>query len=345
MFKDKYKAIAEKTAPDEKLIQSVLKRAEARPKLAERAISLRRRLVPAAAAALAVAVALTALLIPRGAEHSFILTASAAENTPLREDSYVEIGALKWDGGGYSSTHVNDEILADISVSGEDIESITYSMNRGKIGMRDEGGRLIDCTGKTDRVYDNEGNSFSVEGFSYYDSVTCSYDDPFTPEDNMLFTVSGKVGDDFDAATVLRYIGVKQKLSDCELNLTEQTLTADKVYTATRDYFNEVLSGARMYVTVTYTDGVRETHELSFTADCEVTPVHRVFHAYDYDENGEPYVVTDTLEDVYAFETRDDLDWNDNEDYNRVKHLFNDDNAIEFDDFETDVCVMAKIEK
>ena len=27
------------------------------------------------------------------------------------------------------------------------------------------------------------------------------------------------------------------------------------------------------------------------------------------------------------------------------KHLFNDDNAIEFDDFETDVCVMAKIEK
>lgn len=343
MFKKNYGELMEKFSPDEKLIEKAVTAAEAEEK--PKVIPLRRRWVPAVAAVLVFALVLTALLIPKSANHSFALTASAAENTPLRDDSYVEIGALKWNGGGYSPDHIHEEVLTDISVSGEDIESVTYRMNDGKIGLPDDCPRLIDSAGKEDRVYDSEGNSFSVNGMSYYDSVTCAYADPFTPEDGMEFTIGGDVGVDFDGKICARMMDVRMKLSDVENGIEDQTLTEDEVYAAFFDYYNEVLKDARMLVTVTYTDGSEETQEVGFAADCTVTPVHRQFHAFAYDEDGEPYAVTDMDSDyVYAFEIRDDLDWDGNEDYNAVKHLFNDENMIEFDDFEIDITLSARIE-
>lgn len=342
MFKKSYGELMEKFSPDEKLIEKTVAAANAEEK--PKVIPLRRRLIPAVAAVLVLALVLTVLLVPKSKSHSFTLTASAAENTPLRDDSYVEIGAMKWNGSGYSPNYVHDAFLVDLSVSGEDIESVTYRMNDGKIGLSDECTRLIDYTNKEDKVYGSEGNSFATGGFSYYDSVTCSYGNPFTPEDGMEFTVQGAVGKDFDGKICARMMGVHQKLIEVMNELTEQTLTEDQVYTAFYDYFDEILKNARMLVTVTYTDGSTQTQEISFAAEVSVTPVHRRFHAYKIDENGEPRVVTDTLSDVYSFEIRDDLDWEDCEDYQAVKHLFNDENMIEFDDFDYDITLTAKIE-
>ncbi len=344
MFKDNYKKIMNQYSPDEALIKKALDTAGAEPEA--KVIPLHRKLIPAVAAVLVFAMVLTVLLIPKNTPHSFTLTASAAENTPLRDDSYVEIGGLKRNGGGYSPDHIHEEVLADISVSGEDIDRITYRMNSGKIGLPDNCPRLIDSTGKEDRVYDNEGNSFSVNGISYYDSVTCIYANPFTSEDGMEFVVQGDVGTDYDGKICARYMGIQETMMEVRNGQTEQTLTEDEVYTALHDYFNEVLKNARMLVTVTYTDGSTQTQEVGFAAGCTVTPVHRQFHAFAYDENGEPCAVTDMSDDyVYAFEIRDDLDWDDCEDYHAVKHLFNNDNLIEFHDFEIDITLSARIER
>lgn len=341
MFKKDYRSMMGRFSPDEKLLSRTVSaiREAKKPKVVPM-----RHLIPAVAAVLVFALVLTVLLIPTSANHSFTLMVSAAENTPLRDDSYVEIGALKWNGGGYSPNYVHDAFLVDISVSGEAVESVTYRMNDGKIGLLNDCTRLTDYANKEDMVYDSEGNGFATGGFSYYDSVTCTYDNPFTSEDSMQFTVQGKVGKDFDGKICARMMGVHQKLIEVMNELTEQTLTADQVYTAFHDYYNEVLKNARMLVTVTYTDGSTQTQEISFGAEVEVTPVHRRFHAVEYDENGEPYVVTDTLSDVHGFEIRDDLDWDGNEEYDAVKHLFNDENMIEFDDFEYDITLTAKKE-
>lgn len=342
MFKKSYGELMKKFSPDEELIEKTVAAANAEEK--PKVIPLRRRLIPAVAAVLVLALVLTVLLIPKTKSHSFTLTVSAAENTPLRDDSYVEIGAMKWNGAGYSPNYVHDAFLVDLSVSGEDIKSITYRMNDGKIGLLNECPRLIDYTNKEEMIHDGGGNGFAIGSYSYYDSVTCSYGNPFTPEDGMEFTVQGDVGTDYDGRICARMMGVHQKLVEVMNELTEQTLTEDQVYTAFYEYYNEVLKNARMLVTVTYTDGSTQTQEISFAAEVEVTPVHRRFHAYKIDENGEPHVVTDTLSDVYAFEIRDDLDWEDCEDYQAVKHLFNDENMIEFDDFDYDITLTAKIE-
>lgn len=341
MFKKSYGELIKKFSPDEELIKKTVTAANAEEK--PKVIPLRRRLIPAVAAVLVLALVLTVLLIPKTKSHSFTLTVSAAENTPLRDDSYVEIGAMKWNGAGYSPNYVHDAFLVDLSVSGEDIESITYRMNDGKIGLLDASTRLTDYTEKTDRFYHYNGYS-GTGGYSYYDSVTCAYDNPFTSEDGLEFNIQGEVGKDFDGKICTRMMGVHQKLVEVMNELTEQTLTEDQVYTAFYEYYNEVLKNARMLVTVTYTDGSTQTQEIRFAAEVEVTPVHRRFHAYKIDENGEPHVVTDTLSDVPSFEIRDDLDWEDCEDYQAVKHLFNDENMIEFDDFDYDITLTAKIE-
>lgn len=342
MFKNEYKNVMAHFNPDERLIQSTIDHSTEQTAPAPKALPLRRWLVPAVAAVLVFTVALSILLIPHGAQHSFTLTAAAAENSPLRGDTYVQIGELNWGGGGYTTDHVSDEFLADISVIGEDIESITYRTNAGKIGLVNSRLRLTDYTNKEDAVYYDNGY-FRGEGYSYYDSVTCAYDNPFTAEDGMCFTVQGDIGTDFDAKIAMRYLNVNMKLH--EADITTPDVTAEEIHDAYYAYYNEVLKDVRMYITVTYTDGSTETQAISFKADVEVTPVHRRFHAYNYDENGEPYPVTDTLRDVPSFELREEFNWEESEEYNRVKHIFNDDNLIEFDDYEESVALFARLEK
>ena len=345
MFKKDYHTVMDKFSPDEALIRRTIEKAETETKPPEnRAVPLRKRLIPAVAAVLVLAIALTILLIPHTPQHSFILTASAAENTPLRDGSYVEVGALNWGGGGYTYDHLEEEFMTDITVNGEDISDVTYRMNSGKLGLLDSSARLTDYTGKEDAVYNDNGSS-SVEGYSYYDSVTCAYNNRFTAEDGLCITVQGGVGGDFDAKTVLRYFDVEAKLMDASVNLEPLTLTQDEVYYAAYDYFNEVLKDARLLITATYIDGTTETQAVSFRADCEITPIHRRFYAYAYDEDGNSYPVHSFGDALYSFELRDEFNWDESEEYNKVKHIFSEDDLIEFDDYETNVIISAKLEK
>ena len=344
MFKNDYHTVMDKFSPDETLIRHTIEQAETADKpISHRVIPLRKRLIPAVAAVLVLAVALTVLLIPHTPQHSFTLTASAAENTPLRDSSYVEVGVLNWVSGSYTYDHVGDEFMTDITVNGEDIADVTYRMNSGKLGLLDSSARLTDYTGKEDAVYHNNGY-FDAEGYSYYDSVTCAYSDRFTAEDGLCITVQGGVGGDFDAKTVLRYLGVEARLMDVRVNLEPLTVTQDEVYSANYDYFNEVLKDARLLITATYIDGTTETQAVSFRADCEITPVHRRFYAYAYDEDGNPYPVHSFGDALYSFELRDEFNWDESEDYNKVKHIFSEDDLIEFDDYETNVILSAKLE-
>lgn len=299
-----------------------------------------RRFIPAVAAMLVVAVALTVLLIPHTAQHSFTLSASAAENTPLSEDSYVEIGGIKWGGGAYTADHYAEEFLTDISVNGENIDSITYSLTNGKIGLPDSCDRLTDYTEKTVYVSDGDG-SYSSEGYSYYDTVTCSYDDRFTADDQMMMASQN--------LSLARENGVFQRYYDAMDQLAQAhrqpvALSEEELETIFEEYYNKVLQELRLNVTVTYTDGTTEMKTVGFSADCEAEPVRRQFYAYALDENENPYPVHDLDEAYMSFLMDAGIDWSDTEDYNKVKDIFTKDDLIEFDDYNTDVILSARLE-
>ncbi len=300
-----------------------------------------RRFIPAVAAMLVIAVALTVLLIPRTAKHSFILSASAAENTPLNEESYVDIGAMKWGGGAYAADHYAEEFLTDISVSGENIDSITYSVTNGKIGLPDSCGRLTDSTGRTAYVSDGDG-SYASEGYSYYDTVTCSYDDRFTADDQMMMA-SQNLSAARESGVFQRYYDAMDQLAQAHhqpIALSQQEI--EQIFEA---YYSKVLQELKLNVTVTYTDGKSETKTVAFTADCEAVPVRRQFYAYALDEKENPYPVHDLDEADMSFLMGADIDWSDSEDYNKVKDIFTEDDLIEFDDYNTEIILSAKLEK
>lgn len=313
-----------------------------------------RRFIPAVAAMLVVAVALTVLLIPHTAQHSFTLSASAAESTPLNEDSYVGIGAIKCDGGAYTADHYAEEFLTDISVSGENIDSITYSVTNGKIGLPDSCDRLTDYTGKTayvndgDGTYSSNGYSYSSDGYSYdtvtysyYDTVTCSYDDPFTADDQMMMA-SQNLSAARESGAFQRYYDAMDQLA--QSHHQPIALSEEEIEQIFAEYYNKVLQERKLNITVTYTDGKSETKTVAFSADCEAVPVRRQFYAYALDKNNAPYPVHD-LDDAYmSFFMDADTDWSDNEDYNKVKDIFTKDDLIEFDDYNTEVILSAKLE-
>lgn len=299
--------------------------------------------IPAVAAALVAVVMLSVILIPHTAQHGFTLTASAAENTALTEESYVEAGELSWGGGAYTLDHYAEEFLIDISVSGENIESITYSATNGMIGLPDSCTRLTDYTGKTDFVSDGDGG-FSSEGYSYYDSVTCAYDDRFTADDQMLMASVG-LSAARENGVFVRYYDAMDQLA--EAYRQPIALSEEELETIFREYYNKVLQEMKLNIAVTYTDGATESKTIGFTADCDAKPAHRQFYAYITDQDGNPHPVRtlDTSDITMEFFMSDEIDWENTEEYNKVKDIFSEDDLIEFDSYDTTIILSARLEK
>ena len=154
----------------------------------------------------------------------------------------------------------------------------------------------------------------------------------------------GTVGEDFDAAPVLRYldVGMMRAYAHSE----PITLTAEEISKVTDDYFNELLKNAELDITVEYTDGSRETRAVRFSAGCNVYgPVTRRFLAYSVDENGDPYPVHSLSEARQSFELTADIDWEQNADYRRLSKLSTDEDIIEFEDFIVEPTLKAIIVK
>lgn len=309
-----------------------------------------RRFIPAIAAALVIAVILTVLLIPHTPQNDdtphtanrFTLTASAAEGAPLNSDSYVEVGAVKWNGGAYQGGNFGEEFLIDISVKGENIDSVTYSVTSGKIALPKTCGRITDSAGKDSTVYYDDGSSgYASVDYDYYDSVTCDYDDPFTAEDGMMLAFA-EVCDDFDRLVVQHYFTVFSELDDADNK--PLVVTNSEVEQAYSDYLNEILRRLKLNVTVSYTDGSTETKTVGFAADCNAQPSHRKFYAYDLDENGQPYPVHSLKRAYNTFLLDNTTDLNNDEDYNKVKDIFTEDDLIEFDTYDIDVILNARLE-
>lgn len=306
------------------------------------------RYISAIAAALVVAVILTVLLIPRSKEentavaNSFTLTAAAAENAPLSADSYVKVGGVKWGGGAYQGGSFGEEFLIDLSVTGENIKHITYSVSSGKIGLKKSCKRITDSVAKDTTVYYSDGTSgYASVDYDYYDSVTCDYKNQFDAEDEMLLAFAEE-SEDFDRTVVQQYFTVFDQLGRAD---TEPlTLTGDQVKKAFDDYINEVLRHLMLSVTVAYTDGSTETKTVGFSADCVVDQVRRKFYAYDLDENDRPYPVHSLKRAYMTFPMDGRMDASYAEEYNKVKDIFTEKDLIEFDDFDTEIIVNAKLE-
>lgn len=300
-----------------------------------------RRWIPAVAAALVAAVALSVLLIPRSARHGFVLSASAAD-APLSTDSSVRVGQLSWGGGAYTADHYAEEFLTDISVTGENIREITYSVTNGKLGLPDTCTRITDSTGKTAYVSDGDG-SYSSEGYSYYDTVTCSYDNRFTADDQMLMA-SQNLSLARENGVFLRYYDAMDQLTQAyrqPIKLSEEEL--ETIFT---EYYSKVLAELKLNITVTYTDGSTETKTVAFSADCDAKPAHRRFYAYVTDADGNPHPVRtlDTSDITMSFYMTDGIDWENTEAYHKVKDIFTEDDLIEFDSYDTTVIISARLE-
>ena len=308
----------------------------------------KRPYVSVIAAALAIAVILMLLLTPHSkqehnsAANSFTLTASAAENTPLSTDSYVEIGGMKWNGGAYQGGNFGEEFLIDLAVSGENIHTVTYSVTSGSIGLLKSCSRITDSTAKDTTVYYSDGSSgYASVDYNYYGSVTCDYQDQFTAEDGMLLAFA-EVSDDFDQAVVQQYFAVFDQLLRADKEPI--TVTESEVKNAFDDYLNEILRHLKLDVTVAYTDGSTETKTVGFSAECIAQPVRRKFYAYDLDENGHPYPVHSLDRAYMVFAMDDSMDLSQEEEYNTVKDIFSEDDLIEFEDFNTEFILKANLE-
>ena len=233
------------------------------------------------AAVLAVIIGLSAVHFAGGnIDHSFVITANAAELTPK---TYVEIGELESVTGGgefiVNGCKVNEEgkfVITDSTVlnltrefnlavkcSGENIESITYTANNGYLTYAPDYEGFMSCINLTEDEVEAYNAWCSTRGFELASSCTFDYNNQ--PESRLDFEIPD---DGVDGSFPLR---------------ASFTIFADEnEYVATADESGEIDENAlypQMFndhadefsvdITANYSDGSSSTQTLQFI--CEQT--------------------------------------------------------------------------
>lgn len=236
----------------------------------------RLRFIPALAAALALVIGLGAVFFaaPRHS-HGFSVTAAAAD-TALSDDVYTTLGTFEMNGeGGYSNSCHDDyasethEFDIDFVIQGEDIDAVTYTMNNGRIIVSDSSDKIIDYVDRQSSweaggKYPDYGTV--IEGSSFYKSVTCAYDDQFNHADDGLMISFGLVGK--ASERLAENYGISRKMVSDNRN---DLAPAEEIAEHYNEQFAEFFDADALNITVTYTDGRRETRVVRFGTDTQVT--------------------------------------------------------------------------
>ncbi len=258
--------------------------------------------VTAVAASLAVVLALGAVFSPafrQSNQPGFFLTAHAAtadeaSDITLNKSSFVTIGTLQQDSGGYGTvddimTEANVGMTSTLKCTGKNIESVTYSVS-GKnpyAAIRltenqpvlDYGNKSEVFSGHFEGRKGADGKPIGIRTTTeegdcvFYDSVTVDYDNQPAPGLE-IERVFGN-GDNAITSAFFKYDERENKVSN--------TVRADGEK-AVLDFYNLMLKDLKLDVTAKFKDGGSETQTLIFEAENDTAIVkHR------YDENSPRY--------------------------------------------------------
>lgn len=298
MFDTEYKKLMDRFSPDEELVRSTAAAAEqARRDAAVRAETfhrkskkLRKKLIPAVAAVLVAVIAVVIILSPAKDATGFTIIASAestgerALNTtefkPIADivahAGFVGLNLSKfWALDGTDSLAEDPIMIAEglfnMRIEGEDIQYVTYSLNKGKFRVSDGSKwKLHDYEGKTDSYLDIE-----QENEAYYDSITFSYGNQLSREPGY----SSMFGDavflfiprDFDPAKDRELLDRFLNLSSLRAHYHGEGLEPKEEFCAVYEAFmNALYEDVRILVTITYTDNHTQTVSLALKATCSI---------------------------------------------------------------------------
>lgn len=284
-MKDNYKnAIRSITAPDS-LIESAIENmqnTETEVCVAGKSKHTAIKFTSAVAAVLILIIGLS--FIPFGgnkapdSEHSFVITAGAAEITP---DTYISAGLLEssFESGTFlidqqTGEHIvldtSKEFSVDIQCSGENIESVTYTANNGYLQYHPYFEGLLSYVNLTDEEIEKYDAGASKNGSLQASSCTFDYNnqprslwDPEVtgfeiPEDGIDGTVPLRV------AYTISFDKEERVVAPCIDDFAD---TDDVFY----NEFNAHADDYSLEVTANFTDGTQVTKTLKFMCDNSMT--------------------------------------------------------------------------
>ena len=241
----------------------------------------KRRMVKFTAVAAAVLALIVGLnFIPFGDnkqdnEHNFVITAGAAE---IKPDTYITLGNLEESNETGLFRYLDEELKkvsvlelgreynVDIQCSGENIESITYTMNNGYLRFDPDFNGLIDFTDVEKDVTDE----YVVSYPDWASSCTYDYNNQprsFWDAEEMGFEIPEEW---FDGSVPLRMC-VRFKFEEGEVvrifDEEDYVNLDDVVYSE----FNAHADEYSLDVTANFTDGTQVTKTLKFMCDDSMT--------------------------------------------------------------------------
>ena len=241
----------------------------------------KRRMVKFTAVAAAVLALIVGLnFIPFGDnkqdnEHNFVITAGAAE---IKPDTYITLGNLEESNETGLFRYLDEELKkvsvlelgreynVDIQCSGENIESITYTMNNGYLRFDPDFNGLIDFTDVEKDVTDE----YVVSYPNWASSCTYDYNNQprsFWDAEEMGFEIPEE---GFDGSVPLRMC-VRFKFEEGEVvrifDEEDYVNLDDVVYSE----FNAHADEYSLDVTANFTDGTQVTKTLKFMCDDSMT--------------------------------------------------------------------------
>ena len=241
----------------------------------------KRRMVKFTAVAAAVLALIVGLnFIPFGDnkqdnEHNFVITAGAAE---IKPDTYITLGNLEESNETGLFRYLDEELKkvsvlelgreynVDIQCSGENIESITYTMNNGYLRFDPDFNGLIDFTDVEKDVTDE----YVVSYPDWASSCTYDYNNQprsFWDAEEMGFEIPEE---GFDGSVPLRMC-VRFKFEEGEVvrifDEEDYVNLDDVVYSE----FNAHADEYSLDVTANFTDGTQVTKTLKFMCDDSMT--------------------------------------------------------------------------
>ena len=208
-------------------------------------------------------------------EHNFVITAGAAEITP---DTYITLGNLEESNETGLYRYLDEELKkvsvlelgreynVDIQCSGENIESITYTVHNGYLRFDPDFNGLIDFTQVDEEITDK----YIVSYPDWASSCTYDYNNQprsFWDVEEMGFEIPE---DGFDGTVPLRMC-VRFEFEEGEIVRTfddEDYVNLDDVV---YEEFNAHADEYALDVTANFTDGTQVTKTLKFICDNSMT--------------------------------------------------------------------------
>lgn len=194
--------------------------------------------------------------------NSFIMTVNAAE---INDTAFTTIGSLpysRFSAGSRANAGFNVDFMNQIT--GENIESITYSIKGGAFIITDEYSKKL-IGGKK-----SETNTAHEENKKLYSEITVPYNNQPDGDKNINNEIAFLLKSDFRADdkenVVLKFEELTAKYADTDFN-TLSGAQKEEFISKLENYCNFVLKNNKITVKVRFKDGKTETRTMELCSD------------------------------------------------------------------------------